>query len=81
MVGDVMTHFDDKAAEIDPLLETHVQARLGSRVRSLRVVVQKENIHTGTFPSDSPFSRKTAARIREIVDAAGVPLSWGRFRL
>jgi hypothetical protein len=37
-------HVDDKTSEEETWLETHVQARLGSRVRSLRVVCRKNGI-------------------------------------
>jgi len=39
-----MAHANDKTAEMEPRLETHLQARLGSQVRHLRVVSRNNGI-------------------------------------
>jgi len=39
-----MTPADDKTSDTETLLETQIQARLGSRVRQLRVVCQNNGV-------------------------------------
>jgi hypothetical protein len=44
MDGDPVTHVDGRASESETHLETHLQVRLGSRVRQLRVVSQNDGV-------------------------------------
>ena len=43
-MGDTMTHGDDKTLEKETRLEMHLQVRLGSRVRNLRVVCRNDGV-------------------------------------
>jgi hypothetical protein len=40
----MIAHEDDKSSEKESRLETHLQARLGSRVRDLRVVCRNDGV-------------------------------------
>jgi hypothetical protein len=43
-MSDAVTHIDDGTSEEETRLEMHLQARLGSRVRHLRVVCRNDGV-------------------------------------
>lgn len=69
-MGDI-THDDRKTSEIEVQLETHIQARLGSQIRRLRVLYQNHGvILQGTSPTY--YGKQLAQHL--VMKTTGLPI-------